>query len=139
MFNPQSIVTAIISLVLLTVTVQLVRRRRLREEYALPWLGANAAILVLSVFPLAVRALGVAFDVGDAPPLVLVLGMLFALAILLSHSVIVTTLADHRRDLAQSVSILEWQVRQLETKVTSVMDGREVSAPGTHANGTGDP
>src|SRR5579883_3250479 len=129
MFNPQSIVTAIISLVLLTVTVQLVRRRRLREEYALPWLGANAVILALSV----------AFDVGDAPPLVLVLGMLFALAILLSHSVIVTTLADHRRDLAQSVSILEWQVRQLETKVTSVMDGREVSAPGTHANGTGDP
>jgi len=121
------------SLALLVVTVQLVRKRKLREEYALPWLAASTVLLILSVFPEVVRV----FGAGNAPTVVLVLGMVFVLVILLSHSVIMTTLADHRRDLAQSISILEWQVRQVGETAFST-DESLLAAPHAHAQGSQD-
>jgi predicted AlkP superfamily phosphohydrolase/phosphomutase len=101
----------------LIITIQLVRTRRLREEYALLWLLTSVIILVLSLVPGGAKALAGLLQVDYPPTLLLALGLVLALVILLSHSVILTALADDRRDLAQSVSILEWQLRQLEAKV----------------------
>ena len=124
----------IFSLALLTVTVQLVRRRKLREEHALPWLVASSCILILSVFPEVAHVLGAIVDLSAASTLVLVLGMVFILVILLSHSVIMTTLADHRRDLAQSISLLEWQVRQVEARAAAT-DERHFGIPRAQSQG----
>lgn len=108
------------------VTVQFVRRRKLREEYALLWLAASGAILLLSVFGGISLFLAALFGVSYPPTLVLVFGLLFALAILMSHSVVMTGLTDRVRDLAQAVTLLEWQVRQVQARVL----GEDVDLPG---------
>ena len=108
-------VTAIIfSLILVLVTVQLIRKHRLREEYALVWLVASLVILILSVFGGIVNFLAALFAVSYAPTLILVLGLLFVLVILLSQSVTLSTHANRVRDLAQYIALLEWRLRQLE-------------------------
>ena len=96
------------------VIIQLIRRHRLREEYALVWLMAGAAILVLSVFGGLVRLLASLVDVSYPPTLVLVVGLLFALVILLSQSVTISGQANRLRDLAQTVALLERRLRQVE-------------------------
>ncbi len=53
----QRLVAILVSLILLLVTIQLIRKRKLREEYALLWLLATIAILVLSIFGGIVSAL----------------------------------------------------------------------------------
>jgi predicted AlkP superfamily phosphohydrolase/phosphomutase len=64
-----------------------------------------------------VRFLGDLFAVTYAPTLILALGLLFVIVISLSHSVMITSLVDHNRDLAQTNAILEWKFRQLEKRL----------------------
>ena len=110
----QHIIAIIFSVTLMAVIVQLIRRHKLREEYALVWLMAGAVILVLSVFGGLVRLLASLVDVSYPPTLVLVVGLLFALLILLSQSVTISGQANRLRDLAQTVALLERRLRQVE-------------------------
>jgi len=97
------------------VTIQLIRKNRLREEYALLWLGASLVIFFLSLFGNIVSRLAAVFSVSYSPTLVLVAGLLFALLLLLSQSVIISAQADQMRDLAQNMALMEWRLRQVES------------------------
>ena len=116
----QQIIALLYSLSLLLVTVQLIRKHKLREQYALIWLGATAVIFVLAIFGGLVGSLASFFNVTYAPTLILALGLLFSLAILLSQSVTISSQADHIRDLAQTVSMLEWDLRELKEGVAKM-------------------
>lgn len=95
-------------------TVQLIRKRKLREEYALLWLLATIAILILSIFGGIVGSLARLFNIAYSPTLPLVAGILFALAVLLSLSVALSNQANQNRDLAQEMALMEFRLRQLE-------------------------
>ena len=110
----QRIVAVIISAGLLLLIVQLIRTRRLREEYALIWLAAGLTIFVLSVFGGLVNWLAGLLRVRYPPTLILVAGLLFALMILLLQSVAISTQADRLRDLAQYVALLEQRLAASE-------------------------
>ena len=131
----QRVTALVLSITLLLVTVQLIRKYRLREEYALVWLAASLGILILSVFGGLVTRLAAYFDVSYAPTLVMVLGLLFALVVLLSQSVALSTQANQVRDLAQSLAILERRLRQLE-EAEPVIDSPE-PASNSHGGQTG--
>ncbi len=111
----QRLIAVLFSLTLVIVTIQLIRKNRLREEYALLWLGASLVIFFLSLFGNIVSRLAAIFSVSYSPTLVLVAGLLFALILLLSQSVIISSQADQMRDLAQSVALIEWRLRQVES------------------------
>jgi|GEM_PF-1786991 len=113
----QQIIALLYSLTLLLVTIQLIRKHKLREQYALVWLGATAIIFILAISDGLVTMMASFFRVTYAPTLILVLGLLFSLAILLSQSVTISTQADHIRDLAQDMSMLEWDLQRLQAKL----------------------
>ena len=98
-------------------TVQLTRKHKLREEYALLWLIASASIVVLSVFSGVVGFLASFFGISYTPTLPLVFGLLFALAVLLSQSVVLSNQSNQNRDLAQSLALMEFRLRELEEQV----------------------
>lgn len=135
----QRITALIFSLVLVLVIVQLIRKQKLREEYALAWLGAGLGILILSVFGGLIKFLAAMFAVSYAPTLALVLGLLFALVVLLSQSVALSSQADCIRDLAQHITLLEWRLRQLESprsqaphdQVDQLLDGGQTIKNGS--------
>ena len=110
----QRLVAILVSLILLLVTIQLIRKHKLREEYALLWLLATVAILILSIFGGIVSALARFFNIAYSPTLPLVAGLIFALAVLLSQSVALSSQANQNRDLAQEMALLEFRLRELE-------------------------
>jgi hypothetical protein len=112
----QRIVAVLFSTGLLVLIVQLIRTRRLREEYALIWLAAGVTIFVLSVFSGLVNRLAGLLHVSYPPTLILVAGLLFALVILLLQSVAISTQADRLRDLAQYVALLELRLAAPEAE-----------------------
>lgn len=124
----QRLVAIVVSLLLLLVTVQLIRKHKLREEYALLWLIATSAILLLSVFGGIVDRLADFFNVSYSPTLVLVAGLLFALAVLLTQSVALSAQANQNRDLAQHVALLEYRLNELEEPLNEDVTG---GAPST--------
>lgn len=112
----QKIIAVTISLLLFAVILQLIRKHKLREEYALVWFAVSLAILVFSLFDRTLNYLAALVAVVYAPTLILVFGILFCLVLLLAQTVMLSTQANRLRDLAQSVGLLEWRLRQLESQ-----------------------
>jgi hypothetical protein len=106
-----------ISLVLLVVVLELVRRRRLTEEYSFVWILAALALLGLSfsrpLLAMAARWLGVYY-----PPAVLLLALLtLVFAALLYFTVVASRQRTQIERLVEEVSILAAEVRDVQKKL----------------------
>ena len=123
-----SIAAAIASLVLLVAVLELVRRRRLREKYALLWILTAIVLLVLSVWRGAVTSIATALGVSYGPTVLFAVGALFVLVVLLHYSTVISALTDRTVTLAQRVAILEQRIQALESddddRVNTTMDAR---------------
>ena len=102
-----SVVAAIVSLALLLVVLELIRRRRLRERYALLWLLTAAVMLVLSAWRDGLRTIADMVGIAYPPSALFVLGSLFILLVLLHYSTVISKLADQNTILAQRLALLE--------------------------------
>ena len=110
-----SIAAALASLVLLIAVLELVRRRRLREKYALLWILTAIVLLVLSVWRGAVTSIATALGVSYGPTVLFAVGALFVLVVLLHYSTVISALTDRTVALSQQLAILEERLRRLET------------------------
>ena len=109
-----SIAATIASLVLLFGVLELVRRRRLREKYALLWILTAIVLLILSVWRGAVSGIATALGVSYGPTVLFAVGALFVLVVLLHYSTVISALTDRTVVLAQKVASLEQRIEQLE-------------------------
>ena len=102
------------SLLLLLAVLELVRRRRLREKYALLWLLTAVVLLILSIWRGAVDSIASLVGVGYAPAIIFAIAFLFVLVVLLHYSTVVSNLADRTVWLTQQIALLEQRIRDLE-------------------------
>ncbi|NOZ70473.1 MAG: DUF2304 domain-containing protein [Chloroflexi bacterium] len=112
------LVLILVGLAVLTTVINLLRTRRLKEEYALLWL---LAALTLVATPLLIDPLDhIAFLLGvEYPPaLFLGLGIVGLLLILFQLSLNISRFSDHIRVLTQEIAILRQRLDALEQRVT---------------------
>jgi hypothetical protein len=95
---------------LLLVVLELVRRRRLLERYALLWLLSSAVLLGLAVWRGVLEQIADAIGVAYPPNALFLVAFLFILLLLLHFSVVVSRLADQTKVLAQRLALLETRV-----------------------------
>ena len=108
-----SIAATLASLVLLIAVLELVRRRRLREKYALLWILTAIVLIVLSAWRGAVNAIAVTLGVSYGPAVIFAVGALFVLVVLLHYSTVISALTDRSVVLAQKVAMLEQRLDEL--------------------------
>lgn len=107
------------SLLLLLLVLELVRRRRLSDEYALTWIGGALVLLAVSLFRGSLDGIALWLGIHYPPALLLLalIGLVFVAA--LNFSLIVSR---HRRQierLVQDVAILEAELRALRKDVNA--------------------
>ena len=100
-------------LLLLTV-LELVRRRRLLERYALLWLLSALVLLGLAVWRNALTKVAETFGIAYPPNALFFIAFGFTLVLLLHFSAAVSRLADQTRVLAQRQALLEDRLRRIE-------------------------
>lgn len=98
------------SLALVFVIVDAIRRRRLREQYALLWLLAGTAVLIMSLWRDLLHLFSGLIGVYYPPSALMLLGAGFVVMILISFSIIVSDLNAKVTRLAQELSLLEARV-----------------------------
>jgi hypothetical protein len=96
---------------LFIVLLELVRRRRMLERYAILWLFCAVALLGLSVWKGLLNELAHAVGIFYAPSALFVIAFAFVLVLLLHFSVAVSRLADQNKVLAQRLALLEERQR----------------------------
>ena len=112
-FDRIDIVALIVSALLLLVVLELVRRRRLTEEYSFLWIGCSVVLLVLSVkreiLDVTARWLGVHYP----PVILLLLLILMVFVASLCFSVIVSRQRRQIERLIEETAMLSAELREL--------------------------
>jgi len=114
------VIVALGALALAIVVLDLVRRRRLSEEYSLLWVVATAVIAVLGfstpLLQALTRGLGILYE-GST---VFAFGLAFALAMLLHLSIQLSRIGHENQTLTREIAFLRLELERLRDR-----DGRE--------------
>lgn len=103
----QKLVAIFISVVILGVIVELVRRRKLREEYSWLWLLTGTGLLTLAVwYELLVKITRLIGAVLPTSTLFF-FGLIFLLLINLHYSLKISQLTNQVKNLAQKMALLD--------------------------------
>ena len=105
----QQIFSILVSLIVFILTIDLVRKKRLREEYSLLWLATSSAMIILIVrydWLLALTKL-----IGAVlPTTTLFLGsILFLVLLSVQFSIKISKLSDQVKDLVQENALLRYE------------------------------
>jgi hypothetical protein len=93
------------SAALLAAVLELVRRRRLREEYSLLWISTAAVLLLLSVWRGLLDRLAFLTGIKYPPSALFLVGFGFFLLILLHFSLVLSDLSRKTKQLAQEIAL----------------------------------
>jgi hypothetical protein len=113
----------VVGLAILGVTVSLIRRRRLRDEYAVLWVLTGLAILMLVLVPKVLTGAATALGMtGESDPAVLVMLMcfLFLSAVVMHYSVALTRQAEREKNLEQEIALMRDEILRLKSEVREV-------------------
>lgn len=108
------IVAIIAAVALLFVVLELVRRRRLQERYALVWLGSAVILLGLAIWRDALDKVSNLVGITYPPNALFFIAFGFILVLLLHFSAAVSRLADQSKVLAQNLALMEERLRRVE-------------------------
>jgi hypothetical protein len=110
MFFQQKIFAIVASILIMALVVELVRRRKLREEYSWLWLVTGALIILLVVwydFLVFITHL-----IGAIAPTttLFIFGLLFLMVISLHYSIQISKLSSQVKEMAQELTLLKGQI-----------------------------
>ena len=106
-----------ISLAFATTILCLIRKRKLKEQYALLWLLMSVIMMMLSLFPSLLDELAVRIDIFYAPSLLYLLSVVAILFILLHLTIAVSSLTNRVVVLTQTLGLQEDRIQKLERQV----------------------
>jgi hypothetical protein len=125
------------TLLLLLVILELVRRRRLLERYALLWLGSAVVLLALAAWKGLLGSIASSIGIFYPPAALFVIAFGFILVLLLHFSVAVSRLADQSKVLAQRLALMEQRQKELEERLEQAGPPVSEHAAGDHDGDAG--
>lgn len=99
---------------MLVFVLELVRQRRLREEYSLLWLATAIVLILLSVSRPLLDVLAGLVGIFYPPSALFLVAVVFILLMLLHFSTVLTRLAQENKDTAQQIALLRWELEQAQ-------------------------
>jgi hypothetical protein len=119
------IVAIVVSSALLLGVLELVRRRRLSERYALLWLGSSVVLLILSAWANLLDKLSDLLGVATPVNTLFAVAFGFVLLLLLHFSATVSRLSEENKLLAQEAARLDQELRRLEGEPSKASTTRQ--------------
>ena len=110
------IVALVISIGMMLLIIELVRRRKLREEYSWLWLLTGSVIIVLMMWFGLLKWTTHLIGAIKPSSAIFFLAFLFLFIISLHFSVVISKLTDRNKELAQKYAHLEFELRELKER-----------------------
>lgn len=129
-----NIAAFLLALAIVALVVEMLRRRKLREKYAVLWLVVGVATLVLAAFPMLLNIVAEFVGVQLPSNLLFIMSILMLLGVCLHLSWEISVVEDETRTLAEEVAILRSQVEALSPNQSPVRrarrDHEQTAVPG---------
>jgi len=111
------IVAIAVSISILVVVIELIRRNHLKERYSLIWLATAFVLILFSVWRTLLHSIAKALGIYYPPSFLFLLAIMFLLVLLLHFSTIVSSLSENNKRLAQELGVLKSRIKKIENKV----------------------
>jgi hypothetical protein len=108
------IAAVVVTALMLGVVLELVRRRRLVERYALLWMLVSVALLVLAIWNQLLASAADLLHIAVPANFLFIAAFGVAFVLLLHFSIAISRLSEETRILAQEVARLDQELRPLE-------------------------
>lgn len=105
------LVSVLFAVIVFLLVFEMVRRRYLRERYALVWLGAALVLIVLAAWTQLLTAIAQTVGIKTPSNAFFVIAFGFLLLLVLHFSTVASRLSDETRVLAQRLALLEREVK----------------------------
>jgi hypothetical protein len=106
------IISLAVSVVLLVVVIDFIRRGLLKEKYSILWLASIFAIAVFSLWKGLLDKVAEIVGVAYPPSLLFLVAFAFVLLILLHYSVVISILHEKSKTLAQELALLKAALKE---------------------------
>jgi hypothetical protein len=116
----QRIIALVVTSGLFFVVLELVRRKRLMERYALLWLVSTAVLIVLAAWNGLLATISSAIGVYYPPSLLFAVAFGFELLLLLHFSLTNSRLTDQNKILAQQLALVQRRLEDQERRLADI-------------------
>lgn len=121
----QKIFAMLVSIAVFAVVIDLVRKRRLREEYSVLWLATSAVMFVL-VFRYEWLVALTALIGAGLPTTTLFLGaIIFLMLLSVQFCIKISRLTDQLKNLSQENALVKLEIENLAQQASGVQGGGE--------------
>jgi hypothetical protein len=114
-----NVVAMICSSAVFVFVIELIRRGRLKERYALLWLFASAVLIVFSSSRVVLEFVSRIVGIFYPPSFLFLLAFLFLLLITLHFSIVISGLSEKNKRLAQEIALLRQILEEQAGRATT--------------------
>ncbi|MNS13994.1 hypothetical protein D3C72_455990 [compost metagenome] len=108
------ILSIIGSVLLLGFILELLRKRKLREEYSLLWLGGGLVFLLLSLWRDMLTQISFAIGIAYPPAALFLILIMGAYMMLLHFSLLFSKFAEKQKALTQEIALLKFELERVQ-------------------------
>lgn len=107
------------SLFIAVAIFQLIRKKKLLEQYSLLWFFSSIVLIIFSIWRTLVDRLAELLGIYYAPSVLLLIVIFCGSLLFLNFSIVISRLSNQTKDLAQEVAILRHKLEhaQLEKEI----------------------
>lgn len=117
----------VVSVLLLAIVLDLVRRKKLTEEYSFIWIVCALALIVLSLARRPLDRVAVWFGIFYPPAALLLILILFVFLASVSFSVVVSRQRQQIEKLIEDAALLEAALREAKGQIAPAATGSQRS------------
>ena len=119
MFFRQKLFAVLACLAIIVFIIEMVRRRKLREEYSWLWILTGSTLLALVLWYDLLVIISNLIGAVLPTTTLFILGIIFLMLISLHYSIKISTLTDQVKNLTQEIAILDQELREVRANSLS--------------------
>ena len=104
------------SIILLFFIIELIRRKKIKEQYSLLWLFFCVGFIVLSIWRDGIEEIAILVGIAYAPAAFLLILVMAIFLILIQFSVIISKLSENVKVLVQEIGLMKDKLKKYEEK-----------------------
>ena len=106
------------SVLFLIFIIELIRKRKIKDEYGLLWIFFGVVFIVISVWRQGLEVLSRLLGIFYTPAAFLLILIMAILMILIQYSLVISRLSENYKVLTQQIGILRLELEELNDRIT---------------------
>jgi hypothetical protein len=105
------------STLFLFLIIELIRKKKIKEEYSLLWLFFGIIFLVISIWRDSLEYIALLLGIAYAPAAIFLILIIAIISILIHYSLVISRLTENVKNLTQAIGLLDMELNETKKEL----------------------